>query len=92
MPQASFKYIKIAEKIESEDSYLDGPRLELALVICFGVAGAILLVLGLIPLTYGFSARIDLIIFGLLLIFVAFVLVVEFGFIERDYGIYSGPY
>jgi hypothetical protein len=34
----------------------------------------------------------DLIIFGLLLIFAALILGIEFGFIERHYGIYSGPY
>ena len=71
--------------------YLEGPALELVLVIGFGVVGAILLVLGILS-TYGFSASMGLIIFGLLLLLAAFALGVEFGFIERSYdSIYSGP-
>jgi hypothetical protein len=61
---------------------LDSPRLEFVLAIGFGVVGAILLVLGLIFSTVGFSVATGLIIFGLLLIIAAIALGVEFGFIE----------
>ena len=75
-----------------KDSYLEGRRLELVLVIGFAAVGAIILAVGVILSIYGSIVRSDLVIFGFLFMFAAYVLGVEFGFIEKWWeGIYSGP-
>jgi hypothetical protein len=63
-------------------------RSDLVLVLCFGVAGAVLVVLGLILLLLGFAPGkfALLFVFGLGLIIAAYALAAEFGFVEKWYG------
>ena len=78
-------------------SCLVASRLDFALVIGFGIVGAVLIVVGLLSALMGFGGSFGsgLIIFGVLFLFAAFLLGVEFGFIpgKGTLGpIPSGPF
>lgn len=74
---------------------MEGPRLDLFLVLGLVVAGAVLVVLGVIFLVFGFGVDKGglAVVFGVGLLFGAYIVAVESGFIEGWYdGIYSGPF
>jgi hypothetical protein len=81
-----------------EDTFFGKPnintvRVNLLLVIGFAVVGVILLVLGITFSFYGFGngSGPGLAIFGVLFLFTAYLLGVEFGFLEGYNDIFSGP-
>lgn len=94
----NFVYLDAEVKIVAEDRFFgrsnpNTSRIELALVLVFVVIGCVILAFGLIDILYevdtgfGFAS----VLFGVLFLFASYALAVQFGFLERFYGIYTGP-
>jgi hypothetical protein len=64
-----------------------GPRNQLILVIFFGVVGAILVVLGLLLFSFGFTYAYGLFMLGVLCLITSLVLGYVWGFVFGEFGL-----
>jgi hypothetical protein len=64
-------------------------RIELALVLVFAVIGCVIFAFGLIDIIYGVNTGFGFgsVLFGVILLLASYALAVQFGFLERFYGI-----